>query len=96
MSRILITPEELEGAAVEFLTASQQTEELIGRLSSIVQDLSSVWEGAAQSAFFQKFDELKPSLEVFIEITEGINNQLNGVADTLRTTDSELSASIRG
>lgn len=96
MARILVTPEELRQSASLFATNSQQTSEMISTLTSEVHNLSSVWEGASQSAFFESFEALVPTLQQFVEILEGINQQLTAVADTIEETDNQIASSLRG
>lgn len=96
MARILVTPEELRQSASIFAANSDQTTEMINTLSNEVNNLSAVWEGASHSAFIDHFQSLVPTLQQFAEILDGINQQLESVANTLEETDSQIASSLRG
>lgn len=96
MAQIRITPEEIREAA-EFLR--QKRDEILNDVQDIsrkIEDAASEWEGAAQSAFVESYDEMRPILEEqFPEVIEGIASQLVAVADTMEETDEQIAQSLR-
>jgi WXG100 family type VII secretion target len=98
MGTIRITPEELR-SAVEFL--GQRLESLnteVGQLKSKIDEVEAGWEGAAQSAFMESFqNDMYPILsETLPQVIEGIQSQLSGAADTLEQADLEISNAFKG
>lgn len=96
MAQIRITPEEIREAA-EYLR--QKRDEILKDVQDIsrkIEDAASEWEGAAQSAFVESYDEMRPILEEqFPEVIEGIASQLVAVADTMEETDEQIAQSLK-
>ncbi|SMC29009.1 WXG100 family type VII secretion target [Clostridium acidisoli DSM 12555] len=94
-SKITITPQELTNSAGKFKRGSQTTAQLLSSLRSEVQRLESTWQGASQSAFFQKFDQLKKPLDEFVTVLDEINQQLTGVAKAMQDADNQIASKLR-
>lgn len=96
-SQIRITPEELrEGATF----IGQKEESIMGELQALntkVEQVYSNWEGAAQNAFVQQFQDLYKTISTQLPQTlEGISAQLNGAADTLEEADAQIASAMGG
>ena len=96
--RIVITPQELNDGAA-FL--KQRLDAITSEVQSIqgrIQDISSKWEGAAQSAFIGQWEtEMYPLLrDTLPQVVEGVAAQLDAAANTLREVDSELANAFKG
>lgn len=94
--RITITPEELRDSSTMFQNKAEEITQILADLRSEVDSLESTWDGAAQDAFFQSYEEMSTTLEQFPEILEGISTQLTSVADTLEDTDEQLGQALAG
>lgn len=94
--RITITPEELRSSSTNFATKSEEIREILVYLKSEVDNLESTWQGAAQSQFFQQYEEMQETLNQFPEVLDGISAQLTSVADTLESVDEELRSALAG
>ncbi len=94
--RITITPEELRDSSTMFNNKAEEITQILNDLRSEVDSLEATWDGAAQDAFFQSYEEMQSTLEQFPVILEGIASQLTSVADTLEDTDEQLSQSLAG
>jgi WXG100 family type VII secretion target len=92
---IKVTPEQLINSSNLFRAKSQETMQTISKLSQEVDRLSSSWEGAAHSAFFEKFKELKKPLNQFVEVTGAISKQLSDVAKTMQEVDKQIASKLR-
>ena len=98
MAQIRITPEELRGGA-DFL--EQKLEAInaeVAALKSKIDEVTGNWEGAAQSAFVETFEnDMYPILkETLPEVIIGIVAQMDGAADAIEQTDAEVAKAFRG
>ena len=94
--RITITPEELRSSSSTFASKAEQVTEILTTLKSEVDNLAESWAGAAQSQFFEAYEEMQETLNQFPVVLEGISNQLKVVADTLEETDASLRDALAG
>ncbi|MBE6049522.1 MAG: WXG100 family type VII secretion target [Clostridium sp.] len=93
--KIRVTPEELRRSSRTFKTSASNTKTMLGKLAREVNQMSNAWEGAAQNAFFREFNELKPSLNKFVTVLEGISKQLSDVARTMEDVDKDIASKLR-
>lgn len=94
--RITITPEELRSSSSTFASKAEEVKTILDTLSTEVDNLSESWAGAAQSQFFEAYEEMKETLNQFPNVLEGISKQLKVVADTLEETDASLRDALAG
>lgn len=94
--RITITPEELRTSSTNFGTKAEEIREILSYLKTEVSNLEATWSGAAQSQFFQQYDEMETMLNQFPEVLDGISAQLTTVADTIEETDEQLRQALAG
>lgn len=92
MSQIRITPEELEAGASAIESYRENIASEVNALNNKINEVSSNWEGAAQSAFLASYQDLySPTLkDTFPEILTGIAEQLKAAAKIMRDTDEQL------
>ena len=98
MAQIKITPEELrEGAAFLDNRLSAINSEVTS-LKAKIDEISSNWEGAAQSSFIDSFyNDMYPIMhETLPQVIEGIQSQLKGAADALEQADEEVAKAFKG
>ena len=93
---IRLTADEVETVAAQFDTASDDTQNIITKLDSVVNEMSSSWEGASYTAFNENFDSLKPQLDSVVELYTQLAQQLRYVVKTIVETDESLANSISG
>lgn len=98
MAQIRITPEELREAST-FLGARLETiNSEVSQLKSKIDEITTNWEGAAQSSFVETFiNDMYPIMsDTLPQVIEGVMAQLTSAADTLEQADSELANAFRG
>lgn len=59
---IRVTPEELEAMAAKLEQQVQQAVALANAINSAIASGTGAWEGDAQKAYMQRFNEIKPTL----------------------------------
>ncbi|QLY81488.1 WXG100 family type VII secretion target [Clostridium intestinale] len=93
---IKITPQELRASSNKFKSKASEIEGTIRQLDSEVKKLSSSWAGAAQSTFFQTFDQLaKGPMKQFVTVTQQISQQLADVAKTMEEVDKQIASKLK-
>ena len=98
MAQIRMTPEELRNAANFIREREQAITSEVNSLKSKIDEVTSNWEGAAQSSFIETFEgNLYPVLRDTVpEVMQGLNAQLNGAADALEQADEQVAQAFRG
>lgn len=98
MAQIRMTPEELRNAANFIREKEQAITTEVNSLKSKIDEVTSNWEGAAQSSFIETFEgNLYPVLRDTVpEVMQGLNAQLNGAADALEQADEQVAQAFRG
>ena len=97
MSQIRMTPQELYDGATFINTKSETLKSELESLKSKVDEVTSNWEGAAQSSFVQSFEDLyRMFQEQFPPAVQGISEQMKAAAQAIEQTDAELSKAFSG
>lgn len=94
---IRMTPEEIRKAASDLDAKREEILEAVEAVETIINTTVEGWSGAAQSAFVEGFESMKPVLkDNFPATIEGLSAQLNAAADTMETADAELASALKG
>lgn len=91
MSRISMSPDELEQIAKDYGEASRIIIDMLTKLNGTQNKLEANWEGKAFQKFDQQFESLKPKVEEFSDLMLEIEKQLIGTAQAVREHDEQLS-----
>lgn len=89
MARIRITPEQVRQVASQFGQAASQSQEMVSRLTSAVNSMQPEWEGMTSQRFYSDFQQWSSQMTRFVEMLNGINTQLNQIADRFATADQQ-------
>lgn len=90
--QIRMTPETMRTRAGEYRTQSQNVEDVIGKMDTLLENLMSEWEGAASEAYATKFGELRPSFVAAKELIDDIATALEKTAEAVESTDSQIAS----
>ncbi len=97
MAQIRITPEELRAGAGSLNTLAETIIDNLTELNSIVTGVTDNWEGAAQTAYLDNFNELLGQFkESFPPAIQGLGEQMNATADSLEEADEQIASAFRG
>ncbi|MBB6716651.1 WXG100 family type VII secretion target [Clostridium gasigenes] len=94
-SKITITPEKLEASARKFKRDSDNTKSMLSSLDKEVREMSTLWAGTASKAFADQYNDLKPSMNKFVELLSDINKQLTSVQKTMVDVDRQIASKLR-
>ena len=87
MARIRITPDQVRQVGSQFKQASQQSNEMVGRLQSTMSGMEGEWEGLTKERFYQEFQQWRTSMNQFVELLNGIGQQLDSIAARFEAAD---------
>lgn len=90
--RIKVTPELLRSNASEMRTLRANHDDIINQLSAKVSGLSPEFEGAAATAYINKFDSMRSTFTSFSEMLEEFATKLDAVANTMEAADQQAAA----
>jgi len=92
--RIKLTPGQLRSIANIFCEKSNFMNDMLQFLSTRVDNIESLWDGAAQGSYFIQFLELQVPLNKFPQALDGIARTLDNVAQTFEDADRLLATEM--
>lgn len=93
--QIRMTPDSMRKRANEYRTESENVENVITRLDSLLNQLLTEWEGSSSEAYNDKFQELKPSFVKAKELIDDIATALDSTANIVEDTDNQIAGQFR-
>ena len=92
---IQMTPQELRDAASTLDSQLSDLLDTFGQMNSTIETTCGNWQGDAMTAFKDTFDEIYSELTKSVpETVEGIEQLLNGAADSLETADADIASAM--
>lgn len=89
MARIKITPEQVRQVAQQFAQAASQSQDMVSRLTNSINAMQPEWEGMTSQRFYSDFQQWSAQMKQFIELLNGINQQLVQIADRFSSVDGQ-------
>ena len=87
MARIRISPDQVRQVGSQFKQSSQQSQEMVTRLQNTINNIMPEWEGLTQQRFYQDFQQWQTSMTQFVELLNGIGQQLDAIAARFEAAD---------
>ena len=87
MARIKITPDQDRQVGSQFKQASQQSQEMVSRLQNTMNGMEPEWEGLTKERFYQEYEQWRNSMNQFVELLNGIGQQLDAIAARFEAAD---------
>ena len=87
MARIKITPDQVRQVGNQFKQASQQSNDMVSKLQSTMSGMEGEWEGLTKQRFYQEFQQWRTSMNQFVELLNGIGQQLDAIAARFEAAD---------
>jgi WXG100 family type VII secretion target len=85
--RIKVTPQQMRTAAQQFKSSSQQSNEMVARLTQQMNSMQPEWEGMSSQKFFQDFQQWKGTMTQFVTLLNEIGGQLDAIATRFEQAD---------
>ena len=92
MARIQVTPELLREKSNEVRNLKEENVAVIQKLTTLVNGLSEIWQGEAQSAFQTKFESMRSTFTQFEELLESYAVNLSTNADIYEQAEAQAKA----
>lgn len=94
MAEILIQPEECRTEAGNMASAAEEARASFDDMRGRLDALSESFRGRAQTAFDAKYGEWEQGATQVIEALEGLSQWLEGAANALEDTDSQIAGQL--
>ncbi|HCW54442.1 MAG TPA: WXG100 family type VII secretion target [Clostridium sp.] len=89
--QIRISPERMLERSREYQVEADNIQTVIEKMTSLINELQTEWEGAASASFAEQFNELKPSFINMHDLVETISRQLSQTGQAMQQMDEEIS-----
>ena len=93
-NEIMLTPDELRAQARQIRVYKENQKSVMSRITNLVQTLSAVWKGPAQTAFVQKYMSMQPTYNSFQQAIEEFAMLLEEHADRMEKVDRDMASRI--
>ncbi len=93
---IRITPESLRGNATKVDGYRSEFDTTMSNLQRLVDNLSSEWEGQAQTAFTNDFQNMKKTITSFSQCLQRYSDAMRTAATELEQADQNLKSKMSG
>jgi len=95
MAQIIMTPETLLEQAKTLRSKKAQQEQLYQDIRSQVQNITSVWKGKSQEAFWASFDARDKQFRQFAEDIEAFARLMDTAANEMQQTEDSLTGKMK-
>ena len=95
MPKIQVTPELLEDQARQLREKRDRHNENYQAVKQHITSLEAEWQGEAQQAFYNRFQQSEPQMKQFAEELEKFANLMDQVAKTMRQAEEESKAAAQ-
>jgi WXG100 family type VII secretion target len=94
MALIKVTPETLREQAKQLRTYDQEHNDAYGKMQKLVENITAVWEGEAQTAFRNAFDGKRSEFQKFSTDILAFASLMENAAEKMAQTEAELKSSM--
>lgn len=94
MGNIRLSPEEMHQKAKSFDERSEEFQNCVTTMRTMVTDLSHEWEGKSSAAFVDQFNDLEKGFKATVELIGDIATQLREVSKAMQDVDDQISQKI--
>lgn len=94
-NEILLTPAQMRERAMKIRSYKEEQEEVMSRLTNLVNSLSTVWRGESQDAFVARYLGMKSTFQNFSNSIEDYAKLIETTASDMEQTDNSLASRIR-
>ena len=95
-SQIRITPDQMRERANQYRAEADTVNGVINKMGSLLQQLQSEWEGAANESYATRYQELKPGFMKVEELIREIAAALDSTAKIVEEIDVSIANQFKG
>jgi WXG100 family type VII secretion target len=93
--QIRITPEQMRGRAKEVHVQRDTFEGVISKMTNVINELQTEWEGQASRSFYDQFERLRPAFNDMRQLIYDIGTQLDGSANAVEQLDRDIASRFK-
>ena len=93
---IRVDADTLHSKANELRSLLSNHNDNVGRMRTLVNNLSGEFTGAAATAYIEKFNGMESTFTQFAEMIESFATNLDTVANSFTEQDNSLAGSLKG
>lgn len=86
-SKLLVIPEELKSASQDFFNLRGEISDITQKMTELIHDMSSVFEGEASTAYRSQFDKLSPDMTKIHNMVQEHSTDLQEMANEYARTE---------
>lgn len=90
MANIRVTPETLERQGNDLIGYAGNLSEILEHINKKIRDIIDGWDGLAQDAYFEMYENMKKSLDEFPKLVESLGMATVSSAEAFASVDNEL------
>ena len=90
MANIRVTPEQLTAQGNDLQNYGEHIMDIIAKIDAKISEIDGGWDGLAQDAFVNMYQEMKPTMNQFPELVKSLGQATVAAADAFGTVDEEL------
>ena len=90
MANIRVTPEELNAQGEDLKRYAEGLKSILKEVDEKIGMIDDGWDGLAQDAYLDMYQEMKTSLDQFPELVNSIGEATVGAANAFAQVDEEL------
>jgi WXG100 family type VII secretion target len=94
MAIIKVTPETLHEQATQLRGYDQEHNDAYAKMQKLVDNITTIWEGEAQTAFRNTFDGKRSEFQKFSTDIQAFAKLMDNAADKMAQTEAELKSSM--
>lgn len=96
MARLAVQPEDLHNQSLAVQSGAADVSDILGRLTTQIQELAAAWEGGASQAFQTRWQEWQTGAQNVRQAMEDMGMFLQRAAEAYATTEESLRSSAAG
>ena len=73
-----------------FSTKSVEIDRIIEELDEAKVEVMQIWKGSSSNSILRQYEELRPSVSKFVELSQEIGEQLKNIAQTIEEVDIQI------
>ena len=96
MASIRVTPETLSSQGSDLVTYAGDLQDILDMIDGKINEIVDGWDGLAQDAYFDMYEQMKESLKQFPELVDSLGQATIAAADAFARVDEDLQAGFKG
>lgn len=88
--RMQVTSENLNEKGGFFTEKSIEMDKILEELDDAKVEVMEMWKGSSSNSIIRQYEELRPMVDKFMDLTREIGEHLKNIAHTIEETDNQI------